>query len=124
MVWWKRGVFSVISLAGGFFSLDYQVLAFELLTGKEGFGGAEGMPGAFLQIAGAGMFLAFAAALAGYFYLIRKNASFLPMVQGEEEKKKWKGPRLEMLLQLCFLATGLVARFGYLLHIYLPKQLA
>lgn len=122
MIWWKRGVFSVISLAGGFFSLDYQVLAFELLTGKERLGGVGGMPSVLRQAAGAGMFLLFAAALAGYFYLIRKNASFLPMYQGEEEKKRWKGPRLEMLLQLCVLATGLVVRFGYLLYIYLPKQ--
>lgn len=121
MVWWKRGIFSLVSLVVGFFSLDYQVLAYELLTGKEGLGGAE--PIVLWQIAGAGMFLLFAFALAGYFYLIRKNASFLPMYQGEEKKKRWKGPRLEMLLQLCFLITGLMARFGYLLYIYLPKQL-
>lgn len=123
MAWWKRGIFSAISLVIGFFSLDCQVLAFKLLTGKEGFGGAEGLPGILRQIAGGGIFLAFAAVLAGYFYLIRKNASFLPMVHGEEQKR-WKGPRLEMLLQFCFLVTGLVARLGYLLYIYLPQKLA
>ncbi len=122
MKWWKRGVFSAISLVGGFFSLDCQTLAFGLLTGKGWLGGADGMPGALGQIAGAGMFLAFAAALGGCFYLIRKNASFLPMVQGEEERKRWKGPRMELLLQFCFLVTGLVARFGYLLYIYLPQK--
>ncbi len=124
MSWWKRGVFSAISLVCGFFSLDCLVFAFGLLSGRDGLGGVERMSGVLGQFAGAGLFLLFAAALAGYFYLIRKNASFLPMYQGEEEKKRWKGPRLEMLLQLCFLVTGLIARFGYLLFIYLPRQLS
>ena len=123
MKWWKRGIFSLISLVGGFFSLDCLVLAFGLLTAQESQGRAEDIPGLAWQLLGAGMFLLYAAALAGYFYLVRKNASFLPTYRGGERKKRWKGPRLEMLLQFCVLFTGLMLRFGYLLCIYLPGQL-
>jgi len=123
MKWWKRGIFSLISIAGGFFSLDYMVLGFGLLTDQEGQMRAGDIPGLAWQVVGAGMFLLYAAALAGYVYLIRKNASFLPAYQGEERKKRWKGPRMEMLLQFCILATGLVLRFAYLLYIYIPGQL-
>lgn len=127
MKWWKRDVFSAISLAGGFFSLDCLTFAYELLAGQRELWDGQGVPGALGQIIGAGLFLAFAISLAGYFCLIRKNASLLPIYRGEEVEKgnkRWRGPRLEMLLQLCFLVTGLVARLGYLLYIYLPKQLA
>lgn len=124
MVWWKRGIFSLISLVVGFFSLDYLILAFRLLTDQEGRRGAEDISGLVWQILGAGMFLLYAAALAGYFYLVRKNASFLPTYRGEERKSRWKGPRLEISLQFCVLVTGLMLRFGYLLCIYLPGQMA
>lgn len=122
MKWWKRVFFSLLSLIGGFFSLDYQVFAFGLLTKKEG-RMPEGLSWVPWQLVGAGMFLLYGVVLAGYFYLVWRNASFLPTYEGEEKKKNWKGPRMELLLQSCFLFTGLLLRFGYLLCIYLPNQL-
>ena len=123
MKWWKRGLFSAISLIGGFFSLDYQILAFGMLIRNKEHQNLGDFGGLLWQMAGAGMFLLYAAALAGYFILIRKNTSVLPAYQNGERVKKWKGARMELLLQSCFLLTGLVFRFGYLLYIYLPSQL-
>ena len=88
MKWWKRGLFSAISLIGGFFSLDYQILAFGMLIRNKEHQNLGDFGGLLWQMAGAGMFLLYAAALAGYFILIRKNTSVLPAYQNGERVKK------------------------------------
>lgn len=117
-------VFSVLSLAGGFFSLDYQMLAFGLITQKAERELTENSFPVLWQLAGGGMFFIYAVILVVYLYFVKKNTPVLPTCEGEKRKKRGMGPRWEILLQICFLLTGLVLRFGYLLGIYFPNQLS
>ena len=120
MKWWKRGLFSLISLITGFFSLDYLIFSYRLLAhNTEAAGYAASLP---YQAAGAALFLIYAVVLAGYLLLIRKNSYVLPTRRNGDKKKNWKGPRIELLLQICILITGLLLRLGFLLYIYLPSQ--
>lgn len=122
MKWWKRGLFALISLVGGFFSLDYLLFAFGMLTGKEDWGPQDGVLGVLCQIGGGGLFFLYAAVLVGYFLLIRKHAAALPTYREGKENRRWAGPRLELALQFCIFFTGQVLRFAYLLFIYLPDR--
>lgn len=124
MKWWKRIFFSVFSLAGGFFSLDYQMLAFGLITQKAEREITENSFPVLWQLAGGGMFLIYVVVLVGYLYFVKKNTPILSTYEGEKKEKTGRGLRWEILLQICFLLTGLVLRFGYLLGIYFPSQLS
>ncbi len=107
MHWWKRLIFSIISLLWGYLSLDYLYYAFSRLVnakGKAEYYTPEN-DGLF-QLLGFGMFLLWFFITAGYFFIIKQKF-----------KKKWT----DIVLQAAFIITGIILRWGYVVYIYLPK---
>ena len=91
MKWWKRLIFSVISLVLGYISLDYLYSAFTKLINASGSAAAYSPKGDGLsQLLGAVMFL-------GYFVVVG------------------------FYIWIVVIITGMVARWAYLMFIYLPK---
>ena len=124
MHWWKRLIFSVISLLWGYISLDYLYYAFSRLVnakGKAEYYTPEN-DGLF-QLLGFGMFLLWFFITAIYFFIIKRASAQIDLIEedyktGRQQfKKKWT----DIVLQAAFIITGIILRWGYVVYIYLPK---
>lgn len=124
MHWWKRLIFSIISLLWGYVSLDYLYYAFSKLViakGKPGYYTPEN-DGLF-QLLGFGMFLLWFFITAGYLFIIKKSSAHIDLIEenyktGKQTfKKKWT----DIALQISFIITGIILRWGYVVYIYLPR---
>lgn len=124
MRWWKRLIFSIISLIWGFVSLDYLYYAFSKLTN------AKGRPENYapesdglMQLLGLGMFIFWFFITALYFWLLRKSSPQIDVVEEDYKtgkqtvKKKW----FDIILQAAFILTGTILRWAYIIYIYLPN---
>ncbi len=124
MCWWKRLIFSVISLVWGFVSLDYLYYAFSKLTN------AKGRPESYapesdglMQLLGLLMFIIWFFIIAAYFWLLRKSSPQIDVVEEDYKtgkqtvKKKW----FDIVLQAAFILTGIILRWAYIIYIYLPN---
>lgn len=117
MKWWKRLIFSIISLIWGFVSLDYLYLAFSLLTNLNQNNTYYNLEGkGVMQIVGAVMFLVWFLLLAGYTILIKNAAIKIDLIEenaktGEKRvKMKW----FDIILQYALIITGAGLRWVYL----------
>lgn len=124
MKWWKRLIFSVISLILGYISLDYLYSAFTKLTNASGSAAAYSPKGdGVSQLLGAVMFLGYFVVLGFYIWLIRRSSPKIDLIEedaktGEQRvKRKW----FDIILQIVIIITGMVLRWAYLIFIYLPK---
>ena len=124
MKWWKRLIFSIISLILGYISLDYLYSAFTKLTNASGSAAAYSPKGdGVSQLLGAVMFLGYFVVLGFYIWLIRRSSPKIDLIEedaktGEQRvKRKW----FDIILQIVIIITGMVLRWAYLIFIYLPK---
>ncbi|MCD7824618.1 MAG: hypothetical protein LUH14_01400 [Clostridiaceae bacterium] len=124
MKWWKRLIFSVISLILGFVSLDYLIYAFRLLTGTQNAAGEYHIEENVLwQLLGAGLFILWFVILAFYYYLLRRSSNRIDWIErdrktGEERvRRKW----FDIMFQAALLLTGIFLRWCYLMFIYFPE---
>ncbi len=125
MKWWKRLIFSVISLIYGFASLDYLYLSFGMMTGIRNISGKlDSRQGGPMQLVGVAMILVWFLLLAGYTYLIKSAAPKIDLIEkdartGEQKvHKKW----FDMIFQYALIITGAALRWIYLFVIYFPRQ--
>lgn len=122
--WWKRLVFSVISVLWGYVSLDYLFYAFQLLANTKN---AEKVyhpeKDGLMQLLGAGLFLLWFVIIAFYIYLIRKASNQIDLVEANQKtgKEKVKRRWFDVMFQVALLLTGLLLRWCYLIFIYFPK---
>ena len=121
----KRILFSVLSLIGGYISLDYLYYAYRLLAGAEsrietyriGIDGAK-------QLAGLGMFLVWFVILAAYGWLIRKASVQIDLLEQDDRtgepriRRKW----FDLIMQGGMIVTGAVLRWCYLVLVWFPGQ--
>lgn len=124
MKWWKRLIFSIISLVLGYISLDYLYYAFTKLTNASGSAAAYSPKGDGLsQLLGAVMFLGYFVVVGFYIWLIKRSSPKIDLIEedaktGEQKvKRKW----FDIILQIVVIITGMVVRWAYLMFIYLPK---
>lgn len=124
MKWWKRLIFSVISLILGYISLDYLYSAFTKLTNASGNAAAYNPKGDGLsQLLGAVMFLGYFIVIGFYIWLIKRSSLKIDLIEedlktGEKKiKRKW----FDVIFQIAIIITGMVLRWAYLMFIYLPK---
>lgn len=125
MKWWKRVVFSVISLVLGYCSLDYLFYAFQLLTHKRNqFGEYHPGKDGVMQLLGAGLFFLWFLVIAFYCCLLRKSSNQIDLIETDKKtgketvRRKW----FDLILQIGILFTGLLLRWGYLVLIYFPNN--
>ncbi len=120
MRWWKKLIFSVISLIWGYVSLDYLYYAFSKLTDAKGNSEyyAPESDGLF-QLLGLLMFFLWFFISGLYFWLIRKSSLQIDIVEEDYKtgrqvvKRKWS----DILLQAAFIITGAVLRMAYVIYI-------
>lgn len=123
MHWWKRLIFSVISLFWGYVSLDYLYYSFSKLANTKGnpeyySPESDGL----YQLLGFFMFLIWFFITAGYLFIVRKSSNHIDLVEEDYKtgkqtfKKKWT----DIVLQSAFIITGLILRWGYVVYIYIP----
>ncbi len=124
MKWWKRLIFSIISLVLGYISLDYLYSAFTKLTNASGSAAAYSPKGDGLsQLLGAVMFLGYFVVVGFYIWLIKRSSPKIDLIEedaktGEQKvKRRW----FDIILQIVVIITGMVVRWAYLMFIYLPK---
>lgn len=124
MRWWKRLIFSIISLFWGAVSLDYLIFAFQMLTAsREAKALYSPKSDGLYQLLGFGMFLLWFIIVAFYFFMIRKSSIQIDLIEkdakrGDEKiKKKW----FDMAFQIALILTGMLLRWCYLIFIYLPN---
>ena len=130
MKWWRRLIFSIISLVLGYISLDYLYSAFTKLTNASGSAAAYSPKGDGLsQLLGAVMFLGYFVVLGFYIWMIKRQcwqrSRKIPwnVLRGGRKmltlpiKKKW----FDIILQIVIIITGMIIRWAYLMFIYLPK---
>ena len=124
MKWWKRLIFSVISLVLGYISLEYLYSAFTKLINASGSAAAYSPKGDGLsQLLGAVMFLGYFVVVGFYIWIIKRSSPKIDLIEedaktGEQNvKRKW----FDIILQIVVIITGMVARWAYLMFIYLPK---
>lgn len=125
MRWWKRIIFSIVSLVLGFCSLDYLYYAFRLLVNDRNTAGSyEPQRDGLFQLLGAFLFLLWFVVLIFYFHLIRSSSSQIDLIETRKDKKEKyiRGKRFDLLLQGGLLITGLLLRWCYLILIYLPGR--
>ena len=123
MSWWKKLIFSVISLVWGYVSLDYLYSAFCRLSNVSG-NAVEYTPvgDGLQQLVGAFMFLIWFFVLAVYFWIIKKTSPQIDLIEEDIKtgnrrvKKKWT----DIVLQSAFIITGMFLRWAYIIFIYLP----
>lgn len=123
MRWWKRLVFSIISLVWGYISLDYLYYAFSKLVNSKGSPEyyAPESDGLY-QLIGLAMFLLWFSITAGYLFIIKKSSNQVDIIEEDYKtgrqtyKKKWA----DIVLQVAFIITGLILRWGYVVYIYIP----
>lgn len=125
MKWWKRLIFSVISLFFGFISLDFLYMAFGMMTGSGRYQVVnQTQKQVLIQLLGAVFFLIWLLILAGYTALIKNAGQSIDWVEedtrtGERKvRKKW----FDMVLQYALMITGVALRWMYLFLIYFPGQ--
>ena len=125
MKWWKRVIFSIISVVLGYCSLDYLFYAFQLLANKRNQSG-EYHPGedGVMQLLGAGLFFLWFIVIAFYFYIIRKSSHQIDLIETDKKTGKEKVRRkwFDAMFQAAIMATGMLLRWGYLLFIYFPNH--
>ena len=124
MVWWKRLIFGIVSMLFGWFSLDYLIYAFRLLTDADNKTGSYSADGDGLkQRIGAVMFIGYFLLCTLYGYLIKRVTGEFPIpIQDEDTgKHKVKNKWLELFLQAVIMLTAGVLRFSYILFLYLPS---
>lgn len=122
---WKRILFSAISLAWGYISLDYLYFAYRLLARADRRANTYRLEtdGPW-QILGVGMFLLWFIILAGYYWLIRKSSFQIDFVEQDEQSgeprihRKW----FDLLLQCGMILTGAILRWCYLIFILFPGR--
>lgn len=124
MRWWKRMIFSIISLVLGYISLDYLYSAFTKLTNAAGSAAAYNPKGdGVSQLLGAVMFLGYFVVIGFYIWMIKKSSPKIDLIEedaktGEQKvKRKW----FDIILQIVIIITGMIIRWAYLMFIYLPK---
>ena len=121
MTWWKRVLFSIISITGGWFSLDVLFTAFQYIR-KFGVRGKNG--GQLTELlTGAGLMIALLLLLTCYLVFLRRISGNLNIVEydSNEEKPRVKSKWFDILLQSGILATGFFLHFMYLLVFYFPN---
>lgn len=124
MKWWKRLIFSVISVLWGYFSLDYLFYAFQLLANTKN---AEKIyhpeKDGLMQLLGVGLFLFWFVIIAFYMYLIRKASNQIDLVEADRKtgKEKVKRQWFDVMFQIALILTGLFLRWCYLIFIYFPR---
>lgn len=124
MKWWKRVIFSVISILWGYISLDYLFYAFQLLANKRnGTGVYHPKEDGPMQLLGFGMFLLWFMIGVFYIYFIRRSSNKIDLIESDRKtgKEKVKRKWFDTAMQIAFLLTGMLLRWGYLLFIYFPK---
>lgn len=124
MKWWRRLIFSIISLVLGYISLDYLYSAFTKLTNASGSAAAYSPKGDGLsQLLGAVMFLGYFVVVGFYIWMIKRCSPKIDLIEedaktGEQKvKKKW----FDIILQIVIIITGMIIRWAYLMFIYLPE---
>lgn len=124
MNWWKRLIFSILSLIWGFISLDYLYLAFGLLIGDRADASSFHVKQELLmRLGGAGLFLIWFLLMAVYTLFLRSISPKIDLVEEDSKtgetkiKRKW----FDVILQYAFVVSGLIIRWGYLCLIYFPK---
>ncbi len=123
MKWWKRLIFSVISVLWGYVSLDYLYYAFQLLANAKNVEKVyhpekDGL----MQLLGAGLFLLWFVIIAFYMHLIRKASNQIDLVEANRKtgKEKVKRRWFDVMFQTALILTGLLLRWCYLIFIYFP----
>ena len=125
MKWWKRLLWSVISLIWGYVSVDYLYIALGNLTGNRVHGTGNGISGTLLwQLAGFGSFIIWLLVLAAYTRLIRFLSPKVDMIEVDKQEKnpKMKRKFFDIILQYGLIVTGMMIRWAYLCLIYLPGR--
>ena len=124
MKWWKRLIFSIISLIFGYVSINYLYYAFTILTNASGNAELYKPAGdGVRQLIGAAMFILYFIVLAFYFWIIRRSSPKIDIIEKNEKtgeqrlKKKW----FDIILQIAFILTGMIIRWFYVMCIYLPS---
>lgn len=123
MRWWKRLIFSVVSLIWGFISLDYLYMAFGLLTNSRLENSQAGWEKRLL-LQGAGLLLLLVWFLLMLLYtrLIRMASPRIDLIEKDEKtgkeriRRKW----FDILFQYALVLTGILGRWIYLMVYYLP----
>lgn len=117
MKWWKRLIFSVISLIWGYISVDYLYFSFGLLSNNRTDLVADSLEKQIvLQLAGAGLFLFWFFLMGIYTGFLRKvsfKIDFIekdPRTGRQKVKQKW----FDIVLQYIIVLTGMILRWGYL----------
>lgn len=123
MKWWKRILFSIISLVLGYCSLDYLFYAFQLLTNKRSRSGTYYLSeDGVWQLLGAGLFFLWFVVASVYFFLIQKSSNQIDLIEADKKTgkekihKKW----FDVVFQAAMLLTGMFFRWAYLILIYFP----
>lgn len=121
--WWKRLIFTVISLVLGFCSLDYLYYAYKRLTYVSK-GTAEGIGKDSLSwLIGIGMFFLWFFIVGLYFFIVRHFSMKVSIIEedvatGKQHvRHKWG----DIILQAACILTGLILRWAYVLYILIPK---
>ena len=124
MKWWKRLIFSIISLIFGYVSINYLYYAFIILTNASGNAELYKPAGdGVRQLIGAAMFILYFIVIAFYFWIIRRSSPQIDIIEKNEKtgkqrlKKKW----FDIILQIAFILTGMIIRWFYVMCIYLPS---
>lgn len=124
MKWWKRLIFSIISLIFGYVSINYLYYAFTILTNASGNAELYKLAGdGVRQLIGAAMFILYFIVIAFYFWIIRRSSPQIDIIEKNEKtgeqrlKKKW----FDIILQIAFILTGMIIRWFYVMCIYLPS---
>ncbi len=124
MKWWKRLIFSIISLIFGYVSINYLYYAFTILTNASGNAELYKPAGdGVRQLIGAAMFILYFIVIAFYFWIIRRSSPKIDIIEKNEKtgeqrlKKKW----FDIILQIAFILTGMIIRWFYVMCIYLPS---
>lgn len=125
MKWWKRVIFSIISVVLGYCSLDYLFYAFQLLTNKKNQSGEyHPKEDGVMQLLGAGLFLIWFIIIAFYFYLIQRSSNQIDLIEADKKtgkervRRKW----FDAALQITLLLTGMILCWAYLIFIYFPNN--
>lgn len=124
MKWWKRLIYSIISLIFGYVSINYLYYAFTILTNASGNAELYKPAGdGVRQLIGAAMFILYFIVIAFYFWIIRRSSPQIDIIEKNEKtgeqrlKKKW----FDIILQIAFILTGMIIRWFYVMCIYLPS---
>lgn len=123
MKWWKRLIFSVISLVFGFCSLDYLYYAYKRLTFVSR-GTAEGIKQDSLSwLIGIGMFLLWFFIVGFYFFIVKHFSIKVSIIEEDWEtgKQRVRHKWVDIILQTACILTGLFLRWAYVLYILIPK---